>query len=49
MAPKHRPDLSPEQFDLWGAFAASSELDPTVEAAPQPRAKARQRRGSRTP
>jgi hypothetical protein len=49
MAPKHRPDPSPEQFDLWGAFGASWELGPMVEAAAQPRAKGRQRRGSRTP
>lgn len=45
---KHRPDPPPEQFDLWGAFAASHERDQTIEAASQPPAKARQRRGSRT-
>jgi hypothetical protein len=45
---KNRPDPGPEQFDLWGAFAASSELDQTAEAAPQPRVKAKPRRGSRT-
>src|SRR4051794_39151356 len=45
VAPKHRPHPSPEQFDLWGAFAAPWEVDQTVEAVPQRRAKARQRRG----
>ena len=49
IVPKHRPDPSPEQFDLWGAFADFSELDQTVEVAPQRRAKTRQRRGSRSP
>ena len=49
VVPKHRPDPGPEQLDLWGAMAASSELDEAVEAAPQRRTKARQRRGSRTP
>jgi hypothetical protein len=32
--PKHRPDPSPEQFDLWGGFAASWEQGEAVEAAP---------------
>jgi hypothetical protein len=30
---KHGPDTGPEQFDLWGAFAASFEHDQAVEAA----------------
>jgi hypothetical protein len=38
---KHRPDPGPEQFDLWGAFDACSDLNQAVEVAPQRRAKAR--------
>lgn len=40
-------DPSYEQFDLWG-FGASWELDQTVKVTPWPRAKSRQRGGSRT-
>jgi hypothetical protein len=49
VAPKNCPDPRPEQFDLWGVFAASLEHDQAVEAAPPRRTKASQRRGSRTP
>ena len=43
------PALKPEQFDLWGAFAASWEQGESVEAAPLRHQKTRQRRGSRAP
>jgi hypothetical protein len=39
--PKPPPVLSPEQFDLWGAFAASWEQGEAVEAAPPRQAKNR--------
>jgi hypothetical protein len=46
--PKLPPALSPEQSDLWGAFAASWEQGEAVEAAPPRQAKTRGRRSSRT-
>ena len=48
VAPKHRPDPGPEQIDMWDALtAAPVEHDKAAEAPPPPRAKARQRRGTR--
>jgi hypothetical protein len=46
---KHRPDPGPEQFNLWDAFAASSEQDELVEAAPKRSAKPKRGRSSRAP
>ena len=43
------PDINPEQFDLWGAFAASGEHGDSVKAIPLRLSKTGRRRGSRGP
>jgi hypothetical protein len=45
---KLRPDPGPEQFDFWGAFAASWEHEQAGDAAQPSKTNARQRRGGAT-